>query len=174
MEQIMLGPTDSYVLLKLVALGDAPWTQRSLASDLGVGLATVHRALAVGGEVRLYSPSRRRVNRVLFEEAIAKGARYFLGAKVGALVRGIRTAWDSDPLVRMLAGTTEPPLVWHDSRGDEVGQSILPLHPSAPLAARKDPAFYELLALVDALRTDGAGPRIRGLAAQEFHARLGL
>ena len=46
-----------------------------------------------------------------------------------------------------------------------------PLYRTAPIAALRDPAFYEYLALADALR-DGRA-RERKLAEGELHKRLG-
>jgi hypothetical protein len=51
------------------------------------------------------------------------------------------------------------------------GVTFEPLHKSAPAAARKDPALYELLALIDAVR-DGR-VRERKLAEKELSTRLG-
>jgi hypothetical protein len=44
------------------------------------------------------------------------------------------------------------------------------LHPSAPQAARKDPALYEILALIDALREGMV--RERQLAEAELRTRI--
>jgi hypothetical protein len=42
--------------------------------------------------------------------------------------------------------------VWACKDGQVSGQQIIPLYPSVPAAALKDPKIYELLALVDTLR----------------------
>jgi hypothetical protein len=58
-------------------------------------------------------------------------------------------------LVRALLHQVEysdlPP-VWLSGKGDVKGVRIEPLHKSAQHMREKDPDFYELLALVDALR----------------------
>ena len=46
----------------------------------------------------------------------------------------------------------------------------MPLYPSAPKAARKDPKLYELLALVDMLRLGRA--RERAMAEQQLNELL--
>ncbi|MEK6327802.1 MAG: hypothetical protein AABM66_09835 [Actinomycetota bacterium] len=51
------------------------------------------------------------------------------------------------------------------------GNSLEPLHPNAPEAARRDPELGAKLALLDALRL-GDG-RIRKMAADELRRRLG-
>ena len=50
------------------------------------------------------------------------------------------------------------------------GMALIPLYPSAPLAALRSPALYENLALFDALRTGNA--RERALAERLFEERL--
>jgi hypothetical protein len=51
--------------------------------------------------------------------------------------------------------------------GETRGFSIEPLHPSAPKVAVRDPDFYAVLALVDALRL--GDNRERDLAGKELH-----
>ena len=48
--------------------------------------------------------------------------------------------------------------------------AVQPLYPSVPGAARRDPALYDLLALVDAMRLGRA--RERGRAEKEISQRL--
>jgi hypothetical protein len=50
------------------------------------------------------------------------------------------------------------------------GAAVQPLDSSVPGAARRDPALYDLLALVDALRIGRA--RERSLAEKEITQRL--
>lgn len=60
--------------------------------------------------------------------------------------------------------------VWPHEDGTARGQSLEPLFPGAPALAVRNPALYELLAIVDALRV---GPvRVRRVAAQLLSARL--
>ena len=60
--------------------------------------------------------------------------------------------------------------MWPDPEGKVRGQSLLPLYPRVPLAARDDPRLYELLALFDGLRIGQA--RERDLAARLLGERL--
>ena len=60
--------------------------------------------------------------------------------------------------------------VWPDPNGTKKGLAVQPLYGSAPIAAKNDPALYELLALVDALRLGRA--RERAIAAKEIEKRL--
>ena len=56
------------------------------------------------------------------------------------------------------------------SDGQVQGAAVQPLYSSVPGAARRDPALYDLLALVDALRIGRA--RERSLAEKEITQRL--
>lgn len=60
--------------------------------------------------------------------------------------------------------------MWADPKGDTRGQEFRPLYKTAPAAARRDPALYEVLALVDAIR--GGRSRERLLAFELLAERL--
>jgi hypothetical protein len=60
--------------------------------------------------------------------------------------------------------------VWPYGRGKVRGQSIVPLYPTVPEAASKDPKFYEIIALVDALRVGRA--REQQLGMEELKKRI--
>ncbi len=172
-DECVLDSADIYVLLKIASVrGSSKWSQSGLGYEIGVSPSVVNRALKKAEELKLYNPARRRLNGPSLEAALVHGARYFLAPKRGGEVRGMPTAWAALPLANeLVSGETLPP-VWPDSAGEVRGLSIEPLHPSAPQAARRDPEFYELLALVDALRVGGA--RERALAEKEFHRRMGV
>lgn len=167
----MLESADVYVLLKVVAMhGKDSWVQSGLATDIGVSPSVVNRALKKAEELKLYQPSRKRVNVRSLEDALVHGARYFLAPKMGGEVRGTPTAWAAPPLADEIASSEALPPVWPDPMGKVRGLSVEPLHPSAPKIAVRDPDFYELLALVDALRL--GGPREKALAEKELHRRF--
>ena len=60
--------------------------------------------------------------------------------------------------------------MWPDAEGTVRGEGLRPLYRSVPGAARRDPGLYELLALVDAIRSGRA--RERKIAVAELEARL--
>jgi len=167
----MLDGVDVYVLLKLIAVQEmGHWVQSGLAYEIGVSPSVVNRSLKKAEELKLYSPSHRRVNVRALEDALVHGARYFLAPKRGGEVRGMPTAWAAPPLVDEIVSADALPPAWPYPMGEIRGLSIEPLHPSAPLAAARDRRFYELLALVDVLRLGGA--RERALAEQELQRRF--
>ena len=132
----------------------------------------VSRALRTAESLKLYTPSRKRVNGAQLEGALVHGARYFLAPTRGGEVRGMPTAWAAPPLSSEIA-TAEPlPPVWPDPMGEIRGLSVEPLHPNVPKAARRDPDLYELLALLDVLRVGEV--RERKLAERALHERLSM
>ena len=104
------------------------------------------------------------------EEFLIYGLKYVFPAQRGEVTRGIPTAHAAPPLNRHFAPGADLPPVWPDPEGEVRGTSLDPLHKMVPAAVRKDPALYELLALVEALR-DGRA-RERQLAERELATRL--
>ena len=94
----------------------------------------------------------------------------FSRRRKGSLTRGVPTAYAASPLKEQIAPDGEPVPVWPYAEGTVRGYSFSPLHKNAPLAALEDQRFYELLALVDALREGRA--RERELAGRELKLRL--
>lgn len=166
----MLLSQDIYVLLKLASLGEETWTFRSLSEQLFLSMSQIHLALKRAAEVNLFVPSRKRVNNSGLEEFLLHGLKYVYPVERGALTYGLATAYAAPPLNNVIVQPSGPPPVWQFEKGDQVGYSIVPLHPNAPKAALKDQRFYELLALVDAIREGRA--RERQLAESEIHKRL--
>lgn len=64
----------------------------------------------------------------------------------------------------------EDPTIWPNASGDVRPESLAPIYRSAPIAARRDPALYELLVIADALRAGRA--REKQVAAKELKKRL--
>jgi hypothetical protein len=98
------------------------------------------------------------------------GAKYAFPTKLGQVTRGFPTAHAASPLKDELQADTDLPPVWPHKDGTVRGTSVEPLYKSATEAALADPALYELLALLDALRMGRA--RERQLAAQFLEERL--
>jgi hypothetical protein len=167
----MLLAQDLYVLLKLACIKDADWTYRSLSDELHLSVSQVHSALRRAASVGLYSLNKRTVNLRALEEFVVHGAKYAYPPEKGTLTQGLATAYLAPPLNKtIVSAASDPGPVWSFVEGDRIGYSIKPLHPSAPVAALEDPNFYELLALVDALREGRA--RERNLAQEEIQRRF--
>lgn len=85
-------------------------------------------------------------------------------------MRGLPTSYAAEPLRGVIAQNGEPFPVWPFPKGKARGISFEPLYKTAAGAALRDPAFYEYLALADALRD--ARSRERKYAEEELHRRF--
>lgn len=157
------------MLAKLVSYrGERPPIAQ-LGSDLGLSPSQVHASLKRLGRSRLLEVQTCRPLLRAVEEFLIHGVKYAFPAQRGEATRGMPTAHAAPPLEGQIIEGDLPP-VWPDAEGVVRGVTLEPLHKAAPKAARKDPALYELLALIDALR-DGR-VRERQLAEKELSARL--
>ncbi|MCB0323127.1 MAG: hypothetical protein KDD69_06115 [Bdellovibrionales bacterium] len=161
---------DIAVLLKVFLWRDRSWSQRELAVALGLSVSEANHALKRLALAKLYNPHRKQVIRKSAEELLLHGVKFFYPARIGAIAYGIPTAHAAKPLSDLLVFDAADKLVWPDANGEEKGQSLEPLYPTLPRAAKGDPELHELLALIDAIRAGGA--RERALAEEQLSARL--
>ena len=130
--------------------------------------ASVQRAQAAH---LLHGPRlQNRPNFSALEEFLVHGLKYAFPSERGTLTRGVPTSYAAAPLRNLIAQGNEPVPVWPCEEGTQRGIAFEPLYRSAPLAALRDPAFYEYLVLADALR-DGR-VRERKIAESELHRRF--
>ncbi len=80
------------------------------------------------------------------------------------MARGVPTSTSAEPLKSRFLGDGEPPEVWPYVEGEVRGIAFAPLYKGAPKAALRDPKFYGVLALCDAIR--GGRTRERNLAIE--------
>ncbi|HEJ83852.1 MAG TPA: hypothetical protein ENO25_04720 [Desulfobacteraceae bacterium] len=167
-----LKPQDILFLLKLVALGKNSWSFNKIAVELGMSSSEVHAAAKRALAARLAVKDDENIwpNISNLEDFLLHGIQYVFVPDRGGLNRGMPTAYASAPMAAWFVADNEPPPVWPDPDGEVRGESFSPLYKSAPVAAKKDPALYQLLALVDAIR--GGRARERDIAKKELHERL--
>ena len=170
--QLVLKPQDLYLLLALVALGGQGTTYPELSAFTGLSMSAVHAALkrTEAARLLLFEDKRPRVLRPALREFLLHGAKYAFPSVRGGMVVGNPTAHAAPPLVSQIAPSSEPPPVWPSLEGTVRGIALTPIYPSAPLAALRNAALYENLALFDALRNGNA--RERALAEHLFKERL--
>lgn len=170
---MILKPQDVVILLKLVAWGPQAWTYQRLAVELSISQSEAHAGVRRAVAARLMSDAASASGRPVLsalEEFLVHGVRYAYPPERGELTRGMPTGYAAPPLNKVIVQPGDPPPVWPYAEGTVRGYSLLPLFPSVPIAASRDPALYELLALVDAIR-DGRA-RERSLATKELASRL--
>ena len=170
---MILKPQDIVVALKLVALGKGKWTYAQLAYELGMSQAEVHagikRLLAAGLVIKDEIAPVRPVRQGL-EEFLVHGIKYSFPPVRGGITRGVVTGSFAPPMNKEFVPSEEWPPVWPDPEGSVKGLEFSPLYRSVPKAAQQDQEFYELLALVDAIR--GGQARERNMAIEKLRARL--
>jgi hypothetical protein len=162
---LALKSQDVVVALKIAALGGAAWSYPSLASELGMSASGVHASVRRAVQAGLLNPDERRAVRSSLVEFLVHGLRYAFPPERGPATRGMPTGSSAPPLAERLARRDDLPLVWPHREGSVRGESILPLYPSVPKAASRDPKLYALLAVSDALRTGTAREREVAAAA---------
>ncbi|HYQ70660.1 MAG TPA: hypothetical protein VET88_01900, partial [Gammaproteobacteria bacterium] len=167
-----LKPQDVLFVLKLVALGKVPWSFNKLSIDLGMSPSEVHAAAkrAVAARLAIREDNNIYPDISNLEDFLLHGIQYVFVPERGGLNRGMPTACASAPLDSYFDAYKELPPVWPDPEGEVRGESFSPLYKSVPRAARADPALYELLVLVDAIR--GGRAREREIAIRELLQRL--
>jgi DNA-binding transcriptional MocR family regulator len=158
----VLKGQDIVLLLQLVGEPDIGTTQQ-LADQLGLSVATTHRALHRLANAGLYDRPRLRVPEAAAEEFLIHGVKYVFPPQRGSETRGVPAAWAAPPLSTELADDSLPP-VWPHPSGSRRGIALEPLHPVVPELALRDERLGERLALLDAVRAGDA--RIRRLAEQ--------
>ena len=153
----MLQPLDLLLALKL-AVNHEQFTQARLAGELGISASQVNRALKNCANSRLLDKQTMTVRRDALTEFLVHGAKYAFPARIGAMGRGMPTAHSALPLIGRIRSSGAP-LVWPDPKGELRGETIEPLHKSAPFASRRDAKLYEALTLLDAIRVGRARER---------------
>lgn len=167
-----MKPQDVCVVLKRIAGGPRRASYAQLGSELVMSPSEVH-ASEKRAEASGLLHGRGLGNRPNFsalEEFLVHGLRYVFPAERGPLTRGVPTSYGAAPLRELIAAGEEPIPVWPHAEGKQRGVSLAPLYKTAPAAGLRDPRFYELLTLADALR-DGR-IRERKIAEAELRRRL--
>ncbi|WP_221432459.1 hypothetical protein [Arcicella rosea] len=110
----------------------------------------------------------KKVNQRAFLAFLLNGLKFVFPTHPGALVRGVPTAHSAMPLSKGII--SDELFVWESSEGEARGQAIIPLYHTVPDIVGQNKKLYELLSLVDAIRTGNA--RITNIASQELEKRI--
>jgi DNA-binding Lrp family transcriptional regulator len=167
-----LKPQDVVVALKLFSYPQQRPPFSVIAVDLGLSPSEVHGAMRRLQSARLiHGPEMQdKPNVSALEEFLIHGLKYAFPGQRGSVTRGIPTSYAASPLKTEIAPGDELPPVWPWHEGDTRGIALEPLYKSVPSAALRDPALYEFLAIVDAIR-DGRA-RERKIAERELIKRI--
>jgi len=154
-KQEYLRPHDVCVVLQLTL---APrGTYRELAASVGLSLGEAHNSVKRLEMARLTSPPQGPVNVQGVLEFLMHGVPYAFPAQLGPESRGIPTGFAATPIAHEIESPRT--FVWPSARGGERGASLTPLCGSASQISERNRPLYELLVLVDAIRTGRARER---------------
>jgi hypothetical protein len=161
-----LKPQDIAVALQLALTPGL--TYAALAVATGISQGEVHNAVRRLRGARLVVADVTRVHGPALLEFLGSGVPYAFPADAGAESRGVPTAHAAGVLGEGFSMTES--LVWPSVEGRVRGASVVPLYDGAAATAARNPALYELLALVDAVRIGRARERTR--AKQVLRERI--
>lgn len=168
-----IKPQDIVVLVKiLVAQSNVHWSQNSLARELCLSPSQINmafkRLVTAGLMTPYHPPSKPQPIIQACEEFFVHGLKYIFPAKLGEIARGIPTSYAAPILNEDIIAGNDPVPVWPYAEGEMRGVTLKPLYSSVPEAVIKhpDPLFYDMLALLDAIRSGRA--REKQIAIQEL------
>lgn len=168
-----IKPQDIVILAKLLSKGaDKNWSQNSIAHELCLSPSQINsgfkRLVEAGFLMPYHSSEKTQPILQACEEFFIHGLKYVFPAKLGQVVRGIPTSYAGPILSDEIIKGNEPTPVWPYGEGDERGVALKPLYSSVPQSISKHPdsLFYDLLCLIDAIRSGRA--RERELAKQKL------
>lgn len=167
----MLRPQDVLCVLK-ISCYKQEWVLRELGKAVGLSSGETYNAY-----------SRLKQSQLVYEKAgeVKVASRRLLDFLVhgvptvyyqerGQVVRGMATGSTASPLsFPLVEGDVR--LVWPSPTGKSRGETLRPIYDSVPVAAASDPQLYELLVLVDCLRTGRS--KERKVATELLAERLG-
>lgn len=161
-----IKPQDIVILAKLLAKStEDNWSQNSIANELCLSPSQINsgfKRLVEAGFLMPYQSSEK-TQPILqaCEEFFIHGLKYVFPAKLGEVVRGIATSYAAPSLSKDIIKGSEPIPVWPYGEGDERGVALKPLYACVPesIAKHPDPLFYDLLSLIDAIRSGRARER---------------
>lgn len=170
---MIIKPQDVVVLAKLLARSDNKnWSQNSLAFELCLSPSQINSAfkrLVSAGLITAYHPPHKPELIIkACEEFFIHALKYIFPAKLGEIARGVPTSYSGPSLRKQIILGGDPAPVWPYGEGEERGVALKPLYSSVPESVSKhpDPIFYDLLTLIDAIRSGRA--REKQLAIQKI------
>lgn len=157
---MILKPQDIVVLAKLITLRNKnDWSQNSIATELCLSPSQINSAfkrLVAAKLITPYQPPEKPFPILqACEEFLIHGLKYVFPAKQGGITRGVPTGYAAPIFKGQINLGNDPIPVWPYAEGNEKGMALTPLYSSVPESISKypNPEFYNLLSLLDALRS---------------------
>ena len=163
-----MRPQDIVILLKIADKKEMEWSMKDLASELEISASEVSESLNRSVFSGLLMQNKKQIMKSGFLDFLKYGLKYVFPVKLGAMSRGMVTAYSAKPLVDIIQSSDK--IVWAHPKGKERGMLIEPLIPSLPHACELEKSFYELVSLTDTLRI--GRPREVAIAIEEMKKRI--
>jgi hypothetical protein len=173
-----LKSQDVVILIKMLANSSWVWSVRGLAKSTAISSGEVNKALKRLNLCKLVRQGRGAEPQVVpilaaAKEFLTHGIRYVFPAEPGVYTPGVETGFAAPVLNKhILSDGNDPVPVWPYFKGSTRGVAINPLYETVPQALDDypDQKFYDLLALVDAIRSGRA--RERAIATDLLDKRM--
>ncbi len=114
------------------------------------------------------SVKSKKINKRAFLDFVIYGLKYVFPVHPGAMGRGIPTAHSAQPLKEKIV--SDENYIWEHPNGIVRGQIIKPLFSSVPFVVENSQNLYELMSLIDGIRTGSS--RIVSLATEMLEKRI--
>ncbi len=186
----MLKPQDIVILLKILSTmtlskddSMESLTQSQLATFLCMSVSEVNAGIRRLIASRLIGPVTKKNGqnkKILLpikqacEECLISGVKYFFPVGMGEYTRGMVTSYAAPLFEKKIILGDDPIPVWPYANGDQRGLALKPLYCSVPYSLDQypDTLFYELLVLIDAIRSHASRARERTIAIQLLKEKL--
>jgi hypothetical protein len=147
-KQRALKPIDVVVALQLTVVPNQLFAPLALA--IGISTSEAHASVQRLGAATLLNPGTRSVVFSRLWSFLQFGFACVYPAQFGPSAVGVPTG-ASAPVFRDSIDGAEP-LVWPDTEGEAFGVAVDPLYPRAVELVKRNPALYDRLVILDALR----------------------
>lgn len=150
---VILKQQDIVILIKIISFQkrDLSWNSLALSRELIISQSEISESLRRSVYCGFLDANMKNVFKTGFIEYLIHGIKYSFPAKPGPMVRGIPTAHSAPPLSGII--NADEKYVWSYHDGPARGLSIEPLYKTVPQAVLNDSYLYEMLALIDVIRT---------------------
>lgn len=144
-------------------------------SEVNAGIKRLALSRLLGLVARNDHPKSHKVFlpiKAACEECLISGVKYFFPAQLGGYTRGVATSYAAPVFENQIVLGNDPIPVWPCAEGNRRGLALEPLYRSVPnsLIRYPDQLFYDLLSLIDAIRSGRA--RERNLAIKLLKEKL--
>jgi hypothetical protein len=154
-----LKPQDILVACQVALAGTTIPTHEWLGKTLHLSPSTVYEALKRCRQSKLVTGTCQGGRSVGVKIVPQKLYEFLVHAvpilyypRLVAPVRGLPTAAFSPLFRERFTKPGDLVVVWPYSKGKEIGEGLLPIYPSIPIASSQNPTLHQMMAAVDLLR----------------------